>query len=256
MPQPLHRACESHRIFRHTHQYQLVKVICSPCLSDERHYWEGKQNERHEIAHFDDVRAVNAIVELCGHQKVSVVATTDGLEQAEIHSLETISFSIGLLNGLTYQAFQIIARDTGGRIGIRRDHTGRTNHKVTQSVILFNGESYPKEAGATKKSAGATAAATGVDYTDEQVSFAIVVAHVLAQGRGCAHPADHLRRYRREWDGGCRRLSEQPLAGDPDVLRGFRQGSPAGQPCDPPEVLGRQGRVGATRADPVVLLPA
>jgi Predicted nucleotide-binding protein containing TIR-like domain len=149
-------------------------------LTEERHYWKGKQGDEHQIAHFDDVRAVNAIVELCGHQQVSVVATTDGLEQAQIHSLETISFSIGLLNGLTHQAFQIIARDTGDRINIRRDQSGPKKRKVTSSVILFNGESYPREAAVTQEST--RAAARRAELTDEQVSFAIVVRTFLHRG--------------------------------------------------------------------------
>jgi hypothetical protein len=32
VPQLLHLACASHRIFRHNHQYQLVKVDFSPFL--------------------------------------------------------------------------------------------------------------------------------------------------------------------------------------------------------------------------------
>ncbi|MGO8753601.1 MAG: hypothetical protein ACLQNE_47310, partial [Thermoguttaceae bacterium] len=33
VPRILHLACTFHRIFRHIHQYQFVKVIFSPCLS-------------------------------------------------------------------------------------------------------------------------------------------------------------------------------------------------------------------------------
>src|SRR5208337_1699467 len=33
VPRPSHLACASHRIFRHNHQYQFVKVVFSPCLT-------------------------------------------------------------------------------------------------------------------------------------------------------------------------------------------------------------------------------
>ena len=111
---------------------------------EQKHFWKEQQGNTHEIAHFDDLRAVNAIVELCGRMQVNVVATTDGSEQAEIQSLDTISFSIGLLNGLTSQAFEIIARDTKGGIEIRNTMSGDKNRPETSSAIVFNDYSYPE----------------------------------------------------------------------------------------------------------------
>jgi Predicted nucleotide-binding protein containing TIR-like domain len=113
---------------------------------EQKHYWKEEPGNEHEIAHFDDLRAVNAIVELCGRMQVNVVATTDGSEQAEIQSLDTISFSIGLLNGLTSQAFKIIASDTGRGIEIVNTRSGDVKRPETNSVIVFNGYKYPERA--------------------------------------------------------------------------------------------------------------
>jgi len=115
---------------------------------EQEHSWKEQTDKEHEIADFDDLRAVNAIVELCGRMKVNVVATTDGQEQAEIQSLDTISFSIGLLNGLTTQAFEIIARDTDKGIQVINTNTpieGKERPE-TSSVIMFNVNSYPERA--------------------------------------------------------------------------------------------------------------
>jgi len=111
-------------------------------------HWEDPNKEdpnklkEQEIAHFDDLRAVNAIAELCGRMHVNVIATTDGQEQAEVQSPDTISFSIGLLNGLTLQAFEIIARDTEKLIRIDRLRNG--DKPGSDSEIVFNLDRYPK----------------------------------------------------------------------------------------------------------------
>jgi hypothetical protein len=67
-------------------------------------------------------------------------------EQAEIQSLDTISFSIGLLNGLTSQAFEIIKSDTEKGIEICNTPSGDENRPETSSLIMFNGYSYHERA--------------------------------------------------------------------------------------------------------------
>ena len=121
----------------------------------------GSTTQRREVAHFDDLRAVNAIAELCGRMQVNVIATTDGLEQAEIQSLDTISFSIGLLNGYTRQAFAIIARDTDYLVTL--DYVKSAGGGTT-SQITFNGETYPRgpDAPASESETGAAAPNYGI----------------------------------------------------------------------------------------------
>jgi len=164
-------------------------------LDEKAHYWLNDPRAEQEIAHFDDLRAVNAIVELCGRMEMNVVATTDGLEQAEIQSLDTISFSIGLLNGLTSQAFEIIARDTEGRIGLIYSYNppayeppeGDEERELTTSVIVFNGQCYPKGSGESRQSnppgeERTSSAPTAADTETPNPNFAIVVRTFLRGG--------------------------------------------------------------------------
>jgi hypothetical protein len=108
---------------------------------DTKDYTWSDNVQRREVAHFDDLRAVNAIAELCGRMQVNVIATTDGFEQAEIQSLDTISFSIGLLNGFTRQAFAIVARDTDYLLML--NYINRADTRTT-AEISFNGKTYPR----------------------------------------------------------------------------------------------------------------
>lgn len=155
-------------------------------LLTKDHYWGDDPKKKTEIAHFDDLRAVNAIAELCSRMEVKVIATTDGLEQPDIHSANTISFSIGLLNGLTRQAFEIIAEDTRGGIKICRnsrqlgEHSeGAEKREATDSMIEFNGrhyrgDLYPRES------------SSAPDADDEKCNpnFAILVRTFLRGGGG------------------------------------------------------------------------
>ncbi|MFI5387490.1 MAG: TIR domain-containing protein [Fimbriimonadales bacterium] len=158
-------------------------------LDEEKHYWVNEPRQEQEIAHFDDLRAVNAIVELCGRMQVNVVATTDGSEQAEIQSLDTISFSIGLLNGLTSQAFEFIARDSENGIAIRHPRSGDEKRKQTSSVVVFNGYSYPARADESRQlvpppdEERSTASTHAVEERSHP-NFAILVRTFLRGGGG------------------------------------------------------------------------
>jgi len=120
---------------------------------------------------------------------VNVVATTDGSEQAEIQSLDTISFSIGLINGLTSQAFEFIARDSENGIAIRHTRFGDVKRKQTSSVIVFNGYRYPERADESRQliprpdEERFTASTHAVEERSHP-NFAIVVRTFLRGGGG------------------------------------------------------------------------
>lgn len=120
----------------------LVTIVHRGRLEDKvDHEWKKVDLERQEVALLDDLRAVNAIAELCGGMGVEVTGSTDGMEQPQIQSLDSMSFSIGLLNGFTIQAIDIIAADSGGLI--RLEHTNYEVKPEPGSMIHFNGETYP-----------------------------------------------------------------------------------------------------------------
>ena len=147
----------------------------------EPHRWYvgPRDEERHEVAHFDDLRAVNAIAELCGGMRVNVIATMDGMEQPEIQSLNRMSFSIGLLNGFTIQAFEIIACDSENRIRLRHEEaiTQEGAHGVattrTNSLIDFNGQTYPLGTPHGLSTAGRAACPDGASDTPASASPAM-----------------------------------------------------------------------------------
>lgn len=96
-----------------------------------------------ELAHFDDLRAVSAIVELCGRNKVNVLTTRDAHEQDTQQVLNTISFSIGLTNGFTRQAFDIIARETSKRVELINTGYGPPHSTVKGGTpFKFNETTY------------------------------------------------------------------------------------------------------------------
>jgi predicted nucleotide-binding protein len=131
------------------------------------------KDDCHEVAHADDLRAVNAIAELCGRMEVNVIATRDDQEQAEVQSPETTSFSIGLQNGFTKQAMEIISHDTEGRIGLEFQPPKKTPQEPKPgepvfriSVITFNGRTYPS---------GLTGDDRAAETTREDPNYAILV---------------------------------------------------------------------------------
>ena len=76
----------------------------------------GTNPHEETLAHFDDLLSVSEIAELCGRMQLNVIATRDGIELGELKALRTVSFGIGLCNGFTAQAFDIISEMTCGRI--------------------------------------------------------------------------------------------------------------------------------------------
>ena len=118
------------------------------------------------VAHFDDLRAVSGIAELCGSMGGTVIATRDGMEQDVLQKNETISFSIGMINGYTYQALQVIKSETKGKIRIEL-----SKPSAKKIVIYFDGKSYE------------TPPDPNISQNSNEKNYAILVRTFLGKGK-------------------------------------------------------------------------
>ena len=110
-----------------------------------------------ELAHFDDLRAVSEIVELCTRMGVRVAVTRDGQEQDMIEGPDKISFLIGTLNGYTVQALKMIEDATNGHFTptleffkkVEKDADGKSYQDITlkdrEVTFKLDGKKYPPD---------------------------------------------------------------------------------------------------------------
>jgi len=107
---------------------------------------------KEELAHYEDLRAVGEIAELCRRMGLRVDVTRDGQELAMIEGSDTICFSIGTLNGCTVQVLKTIEVATNHQFELTNEFFKKKPNRtyfedktIEEGDVLFklDGKAYP-----------------------------------------------------------------------------------------------------------------